>query len=110
MSLLLSGCSGPSEKDKSVLDRINNQFSKKYSFEFDGDLYLWAQAKDGVVVNEEEMKSIYKDFFFEDTTATTKRNTTYVYLNVSDSSGAFIYQLAYDFTSNKFVKGKTPHY
>ena len=109
--LLLLACYGPSDSDNTAFKRLEERYSDLYSFEYDGDLYLWANAKQGTTVKDEDITTIYKLFFFEKNgNKISKRNSSYVYLNISDANGTFLYQIAYDFNKNAFVKGQTPHY
>lgn len=112
MSICLSvcGCSGPSDEDRSVLKRVEAQFEGRYSFELSGDLYLEVQVKKGAYPSDNETQEIYKRFFFRDFAKMERRRSSYVLLNLYDSNGVFLYQLAFNDSSKTFTKGKTPHH
>ena len=104
------GCSGPSDEDRSVLESIEAQFGDRYSFELSGDLYLEVQMKKGVYHSDNETQEIYKSFFFRDFHKMERRKSSYALLNLFDSNGVFLYQLAFNDSSKTFTKGKTPHH
>jgi hypothetical protein len=92
------------------LKKVEKQYSHLYTFELRREFYLEASAKKDTYINFEELQEIYKLFGFKDGEGYTRRNTSYVYLNVYAYNGKFMYQIYYDPIKNKFIKGNTPHY
>lgn len=109
--LLLStgvGCSQVSTEDAQRLKRLEEAYGEHASFDLDADLYVRATLKPEKQVTLEEWEEIYRDFFFE--SIGLPRETTFVYLNVYAPSGRFLFQLAYDPRSSRFVRSRTEHY
>ena len=106
--MILSSCAGPSDEDRLVLKKVEKKYSHLYTFEFRRDLFLMADAKKGTNIKFEELQEIYKQFFLKkDGKEYTYRDTTYVYLDVFNANGAFLYQIAYNDREKKFVKSNT---
>ncbi|OGL47352.1 MAG: hypothetical protein A2W05_00975 [Candidatus Schekmanbacteria bacterium RBG_16_38_10] len=111
---LLSLCTGcfppPSETDIAKLNLLKNKYGDNFRFKLIDETYLKVELKKDIPVNENDLKEIYKLFFFESKEDTKRRNTSFVYLNFYDSRGNFQYQIVYEKWSNKFVKSKTREY
>lgn len=103
-----AGCSSVAAEDAQRLQRLEEAYGEHASFDLDADLYVRATLKPGEQVTLEEWEGIYREFFFE--SSGLRRETTYVYLNVYAPSGRFLFQLAYDPRSSRFVRSRTEHY
>jgi hypothetical protein len=60
-----------------------------------GEFHLLVRQRATEPVPETEIENIYKAFFFKYPTEMVRRETSFVYLNVYDKDGRFLYQLAY---------------
>jgi len=108
--LLVWGCTGPSSEDREKLRELERRFGDRYTFKFETEFNLGAQLKKGAASSERDAEKIYKIFIFRDFEKGERRKTSYVYLNVYDENGAFLYQFFYDPQSKTFEKGKVPYY
>lgn len=107
--LLLSGCSpAPSETDIARLKLVETKHPG-FEFTLKDEFYLKAKLRKEVPVSEDDLRDIYKMFFFDETNSRL-RNTTFVYLNFYDSKGKFQYQVAFDSKKNAFVKSQSEYY
>lgn len=99
----------PSETDGQRLSTLKRQYGRRFDFAFDGDLYLRAVARDNLRPSQDEIREVYRAFMFDES-RTRRRPTSFVYLNVYDPKGAFLYQIAFDSSANEFVTSRTEHY
>jgi hypothetical protein len=111
LCLFLSiGCSKPSATDDSArLRELSDQFQGRYSFEFDGDLYVRMKDRRRQTTPEEDAHKAYKGFWFDRATGALRR-TNFVYLNVYGVDGAFEYQIAFDQSKRSFIRSPVEHY
>ncbi len=107
---LFWGCANPSGEDKERVRELQRLFGDRYTFKFEDEFYLHAQLKKGAVSSEQDAEEIYKVFKFTDFKKRLERHTSYIYLNMFDPKGVFLFQLHYDTRASIFVRGKTPHY
>ena len=98
----------PSEADRAKLAELEQRFGSKYEFELDGALYLRARARDSTHPPSADIEDVYRTFIFGQDGA--RRATTFVYVNVYERSGDFLYQIFYDPGLGRFVKSRTEHY
>ena len=84
------GCG--SEEDRKALASLERLYGERYRFTFEGQEYLEAIARRGIVPNVEEAKEMYAVFHAFDDNNTPGRETSYMYLNVF-SSGGFAFQI-----------------
>jgi len=108
--LFFLGCSSFSTEDKAALANLKNRFGSNYEFDLEGEFYLNVVVKKGFQYSEKDIENIYKSFFFKEADKFERRDTSYVYLNLFDSNGTFLYQFFFDFNDNNFVKNHSPHY
>lgn len=87
---------------------LKRDFGSRYSFALDADLYVRVVARDTVTASPSEVEKIYHAFMSDSNGG--RRNTTYVYVNVYDPTEKFIYQLAFDPLSGRFVTSHSEHY
>ena len=92
---ILTECSPPSKTDLERLSALNEIYGDSFSFKFRGDNHLEARSRKDIEISENELISIYKVFFFDET-MTTRRNDTYkVFLTFVDYQGRTRYNLMY---------------
>lgn len=104
-------CSLPSKNDIEKLSLLNEKFGENYAFELKNEFYLKVQIIKDMEIDENELRVIYKIFFFDDLDGKIKkRNTSFVYLNCIDYKGKFQFQISYDFITNNFVKSYREYY
>jgi hypothetical protein len=112
MSLAILGGAGchrePSASDEERLGVLKREFGSRYGFALDGDLYVRVVARDTVTSSPSEVERIYRTFMSDSNGG--KRNTTFVYFNVYDSTEQFQYQLAFDPLRARFVIGNAEYY
>lgn len=107
----LFGCGGPSPDDQAKLVELEKRFGNHYEFSFQGDSYLLAKLKKGATNSDQETEEMYKLFLFQDFKKRERRSSSFVYLNIYDSKGNFLYQYFYDPQSQFFRKEeKVEHY
>lgn len=108
--LLLCGCVNPSADDNKKMGDLHDTFGDRYIFKLEDGLYIHAQLRKEAASSDNDAEEIYKAFRFINFDKRVERSTSYVYLNMFDSAGHFLFQLTYDPQSQKFVRGNTPHY
>jgi hypothetical protein len=98
--VLLFACMNPTPEAKIALEEIEVKYGDQYKFELDGYGYLLVTAKDAV--EDGEIVEIYKDFAFDENG--NNRETAIPWLNVYNRDGDFLYQIAFDPESSRFVR------
>jgi len=100
-AILLFACTSPAPEAKIALEEIEAKYGDQYKFKLDGYGYLLVTAKD--TIDDGEIVEIYKDFVFDENG--NNRGTATPWLNVYNRDGEFLYQLAFDPQSSRFVRG-----
>jgi hypothetical protein len=105
-------CYKATEEDRVKLRELETKFGDRYQFSLDKNgPYLYAKLKNGAVMDKEDDEAIYKVFRFINFEKRQERDSTYVYLNLYDVKGSFLYQIYYDPQSHKFWREyKREHY
>jgi len=93
------------------MSEVERLYSEEYYFKPDGDIYLSVILKIQKDTNEVEgdARGIYRHLIYNDLTS-TKHDVPYIYLNIYDENGHFLFQLSYDYRKGEFLKGQRPHY
>ncbi len=108
--VLLTGCQQRiAQDDRDHLKTLNERWSGRYQFDFDGDLYLKMVNQRGESVPESDAREAYNAFWF-DAPVAQMRATSFAYLNVYGVSREFQYQIAYDQRTRRFVLSHSEHY
>lgn len=102
-----AGCGEVPAGDAARLKLVRAKYSARYEFSIYDELYLHARARPGVRVESAEAERIYGDFFFP-SLPTSESHA--VYLNLYDDRGEFLYQLAWDQASHRFVRSQADAY
>jgi hypothetical protein len=105
-----SCCIKPSDEDWDKIGKLKETFGEKFSFEFDCDFYLRVQQKIQNDNLDSDAIAVYKLFWFDDFDKLKRRPTAFVYLNLYDPGGKFLYQLAYDPQKQTIAKEEAEHY
>jgi hypothetical protein len=109
--MITSGCverAPPPEADRLTLETVQRTIENKLTLELEDELYVTAKLLPGKAVNVAELERVYRDFFF--LPDGRRRDTNYVYLNVYDANGQFLFQLAYDPRAGRMIQNRTEHY
>jgi hypothetical protein len=106
---VIIGCANPTCSDKQALQKLTNNFGDKYTFKLDGEFWLVARAKKGVVIHRGDDEEMFKEFFFERKEEMKERDTSYIYLDWYDADGNFVCQLFFDREKNAFKREKQPY-
>jgi hypothetical protein len=105
----LAACSSQaSSADLERLELVRGLYGDDIVFDLERDLYVRATLKPNASVPPERWERIFHSFFFDDDSL--ERETTFVYLNVYRSGGAFLFQLSYDPRQERFIRGRTEYY
>lgn len=100
---------GPTEEDRSRLQQVENRYGDRYRFRLaSDDVYLEAYRTGKGEPTEQEARAIYRDFWFED--GEPRSDSRYVYLNLYDDEGDFLFQLYWDPERQELVRSSTSHY
>lgn len=100
---------GPTEEDRSRLQQVESTYGDRYRFRFArGDLYLEAYRTAAGEPTEQEAGAIYRDFWLAD--GQRRSDSRYVYLNLYDDEGDFLFQLSWDPERQELVRSSTSHY
>jgi len=108
---VVEGCTHPSSEDNLQLSTLKAQFGGRYEFSLQAEFYLRVRMKPGIAGSESEAQEIYRAFFMKKGQGILeRRRTSYVYLNVYDSEGEFLWQLFYNPSSGKIEKSMSENY
>lgn len=108
LSLSCSPTAPPSEADQRALTVVQESVKQQLRLELEDELYVRARLLSNASVTSGELDRVYRGFFFHPDGR--RRTTEYVYLNVYDSEGKFIIQLAYDPRVDKLIRSSTERY
>ncbi len=108
--IFLLACTAPAtDVDRARLAELETRFGDRYEFEFDGDLYLRVTARDRVDPPVADVEQAYRTFMHRPDG--TRRETSFVYLNVYDVNDDFLYQIHFDERNGKFgMTTEAEHY
>ena len=87
-SSCLTACDHATEGDKIAFAKVERAWGAKYEFHLSSDIYWSAKIRHGGGVDEEELRTIFDQF------SGTRKNTVFVYMNVYDATGKFMFQLS----------------
>lgn len=107
--LLVWGCTKPPSEDKERLREVEKRFGDRYTLKLEGEFNLNARLKKGAIALGTDAQEIYKIFRFKDFAKREERDSSYVYLNMYDAQGKFLYQFFYDPQTKTFQKGNAPY-
>jgi hypothetical protein len=106
-----SGCvsrSPPPDADRLALGRVQRTVENQLTLGLEDELYVTAKLLPDTTITAAELERVYRDFFFVPNGR--RRDTEYVYLNVYDARGLFLFQLAYDPRAGRMIRSRTEHY
>lgn len=95
-------------EDRQRLERITQKYRTQLEFTLESDLYMRAKLRPEKRISVAELEQVYRDFFFQPDG--TRRETLYVYLNVYDARGRFLFQLSHDPRKQQITRGSAEHY
>lgn len=93
--IFMVACQSASREDRERLSSLQSTYGNRYVLSLKGEFHLLVRQRATEPVPETEIENIYKAFFFKYPTEMVRRETSFVYLNVYDKDGRFLYQLAY---------------
>lgn len=100
---------GPTEEDRSRLQQVESRYGDRYRFRLaSDDLYLEAYRTAEGEPTEQEARAIFRDFWLMD--GQPRSDSHYVYLNLYDDEGDFLFQLSWDPERQELVRSSTSHY
>jgi len=102
--IVLAACQSASREDTERLSSLQSTYGDRYVFSLKGEFHLLAQQRTTEPVPEAEIENIYRAFFSKNPAEMIRRETSFVYLNVYDREGRFLYQLAYSPSRHGFVR------
>ncbi len=104
--LIVAACDRATLSDRDALRAVQQQWGNKYDFKLSSEIYWTARAKPNVAVEEEDLRAALSVF----AARIGRRSSAFVYLNVYDSTGRFVFQL-YQGNNGEIVKETKPeHY
>ena len=104
--LIVAACDYATPADREALRKVQEQWGDKYEFKLSSETYWTARAKPKTMVDEEEMRTALTVF----TTRAGDQRSGFVYLNVYDSTGQFVFQLSRDPDGKIGKELKAEHY
>lgn len=111
--LFSAACARPSKEDQAKMRELESIFGDEYVFKFEGEFYIAALAKKDKPPKEidKDAEEIYEAFMFSNSNSKKfVRPTNYIYLNMFNKEGVFLFQLLYNRRLSKFSKGNRPYY
>jgi hypothetical protein len=112
MFVFLASCVGHpklTSTDESKMKLLQTEFGSRYSFVFEQDLYLKAQSLTADAPDKEEATRIYKIFWFNGDNR-VRSDSNYVYLNIYNNQGQFLFQVSWDREKSKPIFSRAEHY
>lgn len=103
LALDVAACTRPSRDDAAQLELMRRKYPG-YRFEFRYEVYLIAENVDGRQLPSDELKEMYRTFFFD---SGVKRKTDFVYMNVYERTGRFVTQVAFSGASGRVEASST---
>jgi len=111
--LLVASCgAGVEGGDRVKLEEIRARVGSEFKLTPEGSLYLRAQLRAaGIEAVEGKAREIYRGFFLNADGSALRNDCHFVYLNVYDVHGTFLFQLYFDRLSGAVVKqNRADHY
>lgn len=108
ISALLLSCNNTSDSDMAMMAHLNQKYGDRYEFKLT-DICMYAFVKQPEI-NKDEILTIYKEWRSVDSKSNNIRKTSFVYLNVYDQNGEFVYQLYFDPKTNAIANSSAEHY
>lgn len=100
---------GPTAEDRARLEKLEETYGDRYRFRFTSDdVYLEARQTTSGVPREEEVSAIYRDFWLSG--SRPRQDSRYLYLNIYDRNGDFLFQLYWSPQRQEPVRSLTSHY
>ena len=90
--MCLAGCVQPTPEDRARIASLEAAYGDRFRFSTAEGLYLRVEPREGERVTDANAEDIFARFFLED--GRKRRETSFVYLNVYDADGDFVYQLS----------------
>jgi hypothetical protein len=104
--VILATCDSATKGDREALHKVQERWGDKYDFKLSSDTYWTARAKPSVTIDEKELQAAVSLF----SRRTSVQPSAFVYLNVYDHTGHFVFQL-YQNPSGDIVKDtRSEHY
>ena len=111
LTMIITACTNyATPEDNRRLKELENRYGNRFNFVLENETYINVGCKKGVRSDERELINIYKTFFWDDYLDDTRKDSSYVYMNLYDSSGTFEYQLFYEINKRQFMKSRADHY
>jgi hypothetical protein len=106
----VASCHYATQEDVRRLGELRDRYGERFNFALESEIYLRVRCKSPVAPSEKEVIGIYKIFFWNEQANGIRSDSSFVYLNLYDNRGKFLYQLAYDRNKGEFIKGRVDHY
>lgn len=100
----LTTCNPATEGDKIAFEKLTRSWGERYEFHLSREIYWSTKLRPGTNVDENELRRIFDEF------AGTRKDTVFIYMNIYDQAGNFVFQLSRSEDGGIAKETKAEHY